>query len=34
MNKIVEFIKRDPIRVEALNYVSQLGLPQCFVAAG
>ncbi|HGS4683953.1 TPA: nucleotidyltransferase family protein [Vibrio parahaemolyticus] len=34
MNKIVELIKRDPIRVEALNYVSQLGLPQCFVAAG
>ncbi|MDF5351010.1 nitrate reductase, partial [Vibrio parahaemolyticus] len=29
MDKIVELIKQDPIRVEALNCVSELGLPQC-----
>ncbi len=34
MDKIVELIKQDPIRVEALNYVSQLDLPQCYIAAG
>ncbi|WP_083539375.1 nucleotidyltransferase family protein [Enterovibrio coralii] len=34
MDRIVELIKQDPIRVEALNYVSQLGLPQCYIAAG
>ncbi|QYJ96654.1 nucleotidyltransferase family protein [Shewanella alkalitolerans] len=34
MEKIVELIKQDPIRVEALYHVSQLGLPQCYIAAG
>ncbi|HHG3164376.1 TPA: nucleotidyltransferase family protein [Vibrio parahaemolyticus] len=34
MDKIVELIKRDPIRTEALNHVSQLNLPQCYIAAG
>ncbi|SHE61862.1 nucleotidyltransferase family protein [Vibrio gazogenes] len=34
MDKVVELIRQDPIRVEALNYVSQLGLPQCYIAAG
>ncbi|EGQ8038247.1 nucleotidyltransferase family protein [Vibrio parahaemolyticus] len=34
MDKIVELIKQDPIRVEALNCVSELGLPQCYIAAG
>ncbi len=34
MDKIVELIKQDPIRVEALAHVSQLGLPQCYIAAG
>ncbi len=34
MDKIVELIKQDPVRVEALNCVSQLGLPQCYIAAG
>jgi hypothetical protein len=34
MDKIVELIKQDPIRVEALACVSKLGLPQCYVAAG
>ncbi|QMV16834.1 nucleotidyltransferase family protein [Vibrio spartinae] len=34
MDKVVELIRQDPIRVEALNHVSQLGLPQCYIAAG
>ncbi|HFD4045195.1 TPA: nucleotidyltransferase family protein [Vibrio parahaemolyticus] len=34
MDKIVELVKQDPIRVEALNCVSELGLPQCYIAAG
>lgn len=34
MDKIVELIKQDPIRLKALEYVYQLGLPQCYVAAG
>ncbi|ENJ2790119.1 nucleotidyltransferase family protein [Vibrio diabolicus] len=34
MDKIVELIKQDPIRVEALKVVSQLALPQCYIAAG
>ncbi|MFH4804593.1 nitrate reductase, partial [Vibrio diabolicus] len=32
MDKIVELIKQDPIRVEALKVVSQLALPQCYIA--
>ncbi len=34
MDKIVELVKQDPIRIEALNCVSELGLPQCYIAAG
>lgn len=34
MNKIIELIKQDPLRVEALNHVSLLDLPQCYIAAG
>lgn len=34
MDKIVELIKRDPIRVEALDHVFHLRLPQCYIAAG
>ncbi|ELS9246942.1 nucleotidyltransferase family protein [Vibrio cholerae] len=34
MDEIVELIKRDPIRTEALNHVSLLNLPQCYIAAG
>ncbi|MFA0568690.1 nucleotidyltransferase family protein [Vibrio gallaecicus] len=34
MNKIVELIKQDSTRVKALDCVAQLGLPQCFIAAG
>lgn len=34
MNKIIELIKQDPIRVEALRLVAQLDLPQCYIAAG
>ncbi|WP_102797388.1 nucleotidyltransferase family protein [Bowmanella denitrificans] len=34
MDKIVELIKLDPIRMEVLNYVYQLRLPQCYIAAG
>jgi hypothetical protein len=34
MNKIVNLIKQDPVRLKALEYVYQLGLPQCYIAAG
>ncbi|TOF36015.1 nitrate reductase, partial [Vibrio parahaemolyticus] len=34
MDKIVELIKGDSIRTEALDHVSQLNLPQCYIAAG
>ncbi|ENK2289961.1 nucleotidyltransferase family protein [Vibrio parahaemolyticus] len=34
MDKIVELIKQDPIRIEALKCVSELGLPQGYIAAG
>jgi hypothetical protein len=34
MDKIVELIQQDPVRVKALEYVSKLGLPQCYIAAG
>ncbi|MCS0301048.1 MULTISPECIES: nucleotidyltransferase family protein [Vibrio] len=34
MDRIVELIKQDPVRVKALEYVSKLGLPQCYIAAG
>jgi len=34
MDIIVELIKQDPVRVKALECVSKLGLPQCYIAAG
>ncbi|MDN3617329.1 nucleotidyltransferase family protein [Vibrio gallaecicus] len=34
MNKIVELIKQESTRVKTLDCVAQLGLPQCFIAAG
>ena len=34
MDRIVELIKQDPVRVKALECVSKLGLPQCYIAAG
>ncbi|CAM2834878.1 nucleotidyltransferase family protein [Vibrio rarus] len=34
MDRIVELIQQDPIRIEALECVSQLNLPQCYIAAG
>ncbi|EHV9722537.1 TPA: nucleotidyltransferase family protein [Vibrio parahaemolyticus] len=34
MDRIVELIKQDPVRVNALECVSKLGLPQCYIAAG
>ncbi len=34
MDQIVELIKQDPVRVEALKVVYQLALPQCYIAAG
>ncbi|MDN2482643.1 nucleotidyltransferase family protein [Vibrio agarivorans] len=34
MERIVELIRQDPTRTEALNCVTKLGLPQCYIAAG
>lgn len=34
MDRIIELIKQDPIRVKALECVAQLELAQCYVAAG
>ncbi|MEZ8822920.1 nucleotidyltransferase family protein [Vibrio amylolyticus] len=34
MKKIVELIKADPFRKNALDCVAQLSLPQCYIAAG
>ncbi|WP_305840359.1 nucleotidyltransferase family protein [Photobacterium leiognathi] len=34
MDRIVELLKLDPMRIKALNHVSQLNLPQCYIAAG
>jgi len=34
MNKIVELIEQDEMRVRALDCVFHLGLPQCYIAAG
>ncbi len=34
MDRIVELIKQDPVRAKALECVSKLGLPQCYIAAG
>ncbi len=33
-NRIIALIKQDPLRIQVLECVSQLGLPQCYVAAG
>ena len=33
-NNIVTLIKQDPLRMQVLDCVSQLDLPQCYVAAG
>ncbi len=34
MKAIVDLIRKDPIRLEALECVYQLELPQCYIAAG
>ncbi|KZN48704.1 nucleotidyltransferase family protein [Pseudoalteromonas luteoviolacea] len=34
MDKVIELVKRDPIRLKALDVVAQLALPQCYIAAG
>ena len=34
MDRIIALLKRDPIRVDALNYVFQMQLPECYIAAG
>ncbi|ELU4011501.1 nucleotidyltransferase family protein [Vibrio vulnificus] len=34
MKAIVDLIRKDPIRLEALEGVYQLELPQCYIAAG
>lgn len=34
MDRIVELITQDPVRVKALECVSKLCLPQCYIAAG
>nr|WP_195806489.1 nucleotidyltransferase family protein [Vibrio chemaguriensis] len=34
VDRIVDLIKQDPVRVKALECVSKLGLPQCYIAAG
>lgn len=34
MDKIVKLVKQDPTRVEALQCVAELDLPQCYIAAG
>ncbi len=34
MKAIVDLIRKDPIRLEALECVCQLELPQCYIAAG
>ena len=33
-NRIITLIKQDPLRMKVLDCVSQLGLPQCHIAAG
>ncbi|PTP83124.1 nucleotidyltransferase family protein [Vibrio splendidus] len=33
-NSIVTLIKQDPLRIQVLDCVAQLDLPQCYVAAG
>ncbi|WP_081310463.1 nucleotidyltransferase family protein [Pseudoalteromonas luteoviolacea] len=34
VDRIVELIKRDMVRVKALNLVAKLAIPQCYIAAG
>lgn len=33
-NRLITLTKKDPLRMQVLDCVSQLGLPQCYVAAG
>ncbi|MEZ8774331.1 nucleotidyltransferase family protein [Vibrio sp. 10N.247.310.17] len=33
-NRIITLIKQDPLRMQVLDCVSQLNLPQCYVSAG
>ncbi|MBI9103771.1 MAG: nucleotidyltransferase family protein [Spirochaetales bacterium] len=34
MERIIEILKQDPIRLDVLNITFELNLPQCYVAAG
>lgn len=34
MDRIIELVAQDPLRVKALDAVYQLALPQCYIAAG
>ncbi len=34
MDKIIEWIKQDEVRLKAIENVYQLGIPHCYVAAG
>ncbi len=34
MDTIVDLVRKDPVRFEALECVYQLELPQCYIAAG
>ncbi|MGF1755134.1 nucleotidyltransferase family protein [Vibrio makurazakiensis] len=34
MDRIIQLIKQDPVRVQALDCVKGLDLPQCYLAAG
>ena len=34
MQQIIQPIKQDKLRTDALNFVQQLDLPQCYLAAG
>ncbi|MBW3696694.1 nucleotidyltransferase family protein [Vibrio sp. T187] len=34
MEKVIQLVKQDPLRVQALDCVKQLDLPQCYLAAG
>ena len=34
MNKIIQLIEKDQVRIKALECVNFLRLPQCYIAAG
>ncbi len=34
MNKIIQLIEKDQVRIKALECVNSLRLPQCYIAAG